>query len=288
MPFDPEFWTQTFGDIIAQVLSNLPAFVGAIVWLLVGWITARLVAFVLSNLLRRLGLDKIADRAGIGTVLTNMGLDPSVSRLVGRIIYWLTLLVFFLAAAESLGLQGVVAALSSLLAYLPNVLAAVFILIVGGFISRFVADALGGLANQSGLDAGPLIGQAVRTILLIFVGILALSQLGIETVLLTTITIVLLAAASLALAIAFGFGSRGLAQNIMAGMHAKEAFIPGDQIRVGSHTGRLVSIGTVKATLETEVGLLSLPNAMLTDDEVTVLTRTEPEVGQPVDEAGDE
>lgn len=277
MPLDPDFWTQTFGDIIAQVLSNLPALFGAIIWLLIGWIVARLVAFILSNLLRRLGLDKLADRAGAGVLLTNMGLDPSVSRLVGRIVYWLTLLVFILAAAESLGLQGVAAALSILVGYLPNVLAAVFILLIGGFISRFVADALGALASQSGLDSGPLIGQAVRYILLIFVGILALSQLGIETSLLNTVTIVLLAAASLALALAFGIGSRGLAQNIMAGMHAKEAFVPGDQIHVGGHTGRLLSIGTVKAILETESGLLSLPNAMLTDEEVTVFPETEPD-----------
>ena len=104
--------------------------------------------------------------------------------------------------------------------------------------------------------------------LLVFVVILALEQLGIETALLNTAVTAVLAAAALALALAFGIGSRDLARNIMAGFHAKEAFGVGQTLRVGAHTGKLVEIGAVKAVLETESGLVSLPNATLTEEEV--------------------
>jgi small-conductance mechanosensitive channel len=104
-----------------------------------------------------------------------------------------------------------------------------------------------------------------------FVLILALEQLGIETTLLTTVAAVLITATALALALAFGLGSRELAHNIMAGFHAKETFSVGQQVDVRGHIGRLASIGPVKTVIETDNGMVSLPNSTLTDDVVTVI-----------------
>jgi small-conductance mechanosensitive channel len=273
MPFDPEFWTETLGTIVSDIVAWLPSLLGALLWLLLGWIVARLLQFILSNLLRRLGLDRVAERAGATQVLTNAGLNPSASYLIARVVYWLILLVFILAAAESLGLQGVVETLRAVIAYVPNILAAALILLLGSLIARLLGDAVGALAVQSGLSSGVIVGQAVRYILLIFVGILTLGQLGIQTTLLTTVIIVLITAIALSLALAFGIGSRDLARNIMAGMHAKETFVIGQQLQVREQTGQLVSIGPVKATIETQNGLISFPNSVLIEEEVAIVGR---------------
>ena len=58
------------------------------------------------------------------------------SRLIARLVYWIILLVFVLGAAESLGLHGVVNTLEGLVAYLPSVLAAALIVLIGGLIAR--------------------------------------------------------------------------------------------------------------------------------------------------------
>jgi small-conductance mechanosensitive channel len=273
MPFDPEFWTETLGTIVSDIVAWLPSLLGALLWLVLGWIVARLLQFILSNLLRRLGLDRVAERAGATQVLTNAGLNPSASYLIARVVYWLILLVFILAAAESLGLQGVVETLRAVIAYVPNILAAALILLLGSLIARLLGDAVGALAVQSGLSSGVIVGQAVRYILLIFVGILTLGQLGIQTTLLTTVIIVLITAIALSLALAFGIGSRDLARNIMAGMHAKETFVIGQQLQVREQTGQLVSIGPVKATIETQNGLISFPNSVLIEEEVAIVGR---------------
>ncbi|MGW8319555.1 MAG: mechanosensitive ion channel family protein [Candidatus Promineifilaceae bacterium] len=273
MPFDPEFWTETLGTIVSDIVAWLPSLLGALLWLLLGWIVARLLQFILSNLLRRVGLDRVAERAGATQVLTNAGLNPSASYLIARVVYWLILLVFVLAAAESLGLQGVVETLRTVIAYVPNILAAALILLLGSLIARLLGDAVGALAVQSGLSSGVIVGQAVRYILLIFVGILTLGQLGIQTTLLTTVIIVLITAIALSLALAFGIGSRDLARNIMAGMHAKETFVIGQQLQVREQTGQLVSIGPVKVTIETQNGLISFPNSVLIEEEVAIVGR---------------
>ena len=280
MPVDPELWTNTVSELLSSVLLWLPSILGSLLWLLVGWIIARLVQALIAGVLQRVGFDRIADRAGVRQVLADAGFDPSASRALARIIYWLILLLFVIAAAESLGLAGVVDTLEALIAYLPNVLAAALILLLGSLLAGIVGDAVGAMATRAGVAGGAAAGQMVRYALLVFVFIVALGQLGIETALLTTVTVVLITATTLALALAFGLGSRDLARNIMAGLHARDAFAPGQELDIGQHRGRLVSIGAVKTKIATETGLLSLPNARLTEEEVIVLAET---AGPPVE-----
>lgn len=271
MPFDPQYWTDLFSTIVSEILIWLPNLIGALLLLLVGWLVARVVQFILANLLRRLRLDRLAERAGISQLLEDSGLDRSASNLIALIVYWLVLLIFVLAAAESLGLAGVANALDGFVAYLPNVLAAAFILLLGGLIARLAGDAVSAVAAQAGMAAGPALGQVIRYVLLVFAVILAMEQLGIATDLLTATAAALIAALALALALAFGLGSREIARNIMAGFHAKESFKPGQKLQVKDYTGRLRSIGPVKSLIETEVGIVSVPNFILTDEDVTVI-----------------
>lgn len=270
MPWDPQFWAQTLSSILAEIAVWLPNLVGALLLLLVGWLVARLSQFFLGGLLRRLGLDRLAERAGAMRFLTNLDLESSAATLLARLVYWLILLVFILAAVESLGLRGVTETLGGLIAYLPHVLAAALILLLGGLIARVIGDAVGALATQSGMATDPILGQIVRYVLLIFAVILALEQLGVETTLLITVTIALISATALALALAFGFGNRELARNIMAGFHAKDEFAPGQNLTVRGYSGRLVSIGSTKSVIETDAGRVSLPNFILMDEEVLI------------------
>lgn len=285
MPLDPELWTETVRELVSSVALWLPRVLAGMLWLFIGWVVARLFQAIIAGGLRRLGFDRIAERAGLRQMLADAGLDPSASRALARIVYWLILLLFVIAAAESLGLSGVVDTLEILIAYLPNVLAAALILLLGSLLARVVGDAVGGMATRAGVAGGAVAGQLVRYALLVFVFIVTLGQLGIETELLTMVTVVLITATTLALALAFGLGSRELARNIMAGLHARDAFAPGQELQIGAHRGRLVSIGTVKAELATDKGLVTLPNARLTEEEVTVLAEVAATPGGDVSDA---
>ena len=271
MPFDPQFWTALWEETLGTVFAWLPNLFGALVLLLFGWLVARLVQFIIGGLLRRLRLDVLTERVGISRILSNAGLDSSMATLLARLAYWLILFVFVLAAAESLGLIGVTEMLNRLVGYLPNVLAAALILLLGSLVAQVVGDALGKMTAEAGVTAGSALGQVVRYTLLVFTIVLALGQLGIQTDLLTIAASALVVATALAMAIAFGFGSRDLARNIMAGYHARESFEEGQQLSLRGHSGQLMSIGTVKSVIKTRKGLVSMPNAALTEEEVTVL-----------------
>jgi small-conductance mechanosensitive channel len=273
--FDSAFWTGLLGRLAEDIADWMPNVAGALALLLAGWVAARLAQAFLGGLLRRLGFDRLAHRAGAGDVLKGAGLESSVSGLIARVVYWIVLLAFILAAARNMGLSGVAATMEGIVAYLPKVLAAGLILMIGGLIARIVGEAVGALAANSGAQSGPALGQATRYVLLIFAAILALDQLGVQTPLLTAAAIAVIGATALGLAMAFGLGSRELARNIMAGFHAKDEFTPGQNLNVRNHTGRLVAIGTVKSVIETESGRVSLPNSVLTDEEVTIAPDTD-------------
>jgi small-conductance mechanosensitive channel len=92
-----------------------------------------------------------------------------------------------------------------------------------------------------------------------------------ETTLLVATTTILIASLAVILAVSFGWGSRGLARSIMAGFHVRDEFTVGQQLTVHGHTGRLVSIGPLKSLLETDAGLVSLPNHILVEEEVLIM-----------------
>jgi hypothetical protein len=278
MPSLTELWTQIVEQFQAVTASALPPLVGALILLLVGWLLALLGRAIVSGLLRRIGLDRLAERLGIEQTLGQIRIETPISSILGRIVYWFILLIFVLAASNRLGLVGVIEALKVFIGYLPSVLAAALILFVGVVLGRFLGNAVGAFAEQAGVSGGRVLGQAVRFFVLALSVILAMEQLNLETRLLSTIAVIVIAAVALAMGLAFGLGSRGLAHSIMAGFHAREAFKPGQRLAVRGHTGQLVRINAAQAVLETESGLVSLPNTALLEEEVLVLDGVE-EVG---------
>ncbi len=275
MPWEIEFWDKSMRQTLDGIADWLPRLGAAVVLLLVGWAVARLVQAALAAALLRLGVDRLAERLGAGKVLQDLGLGTSLVKPLSRLVYWLILLIFVLAALESLGMQQVSEAVGAVVAFLPRVLAAIFTLLFGALAARLAGNALGAMAEHAGIRGGTAAGTTARFVLLAFVVILVLEELGLATDLLVSIATVLIASLALALAIAFGWGSRGLARNIMAGFHARDVFVIGQRLSVNGHTGRLLSIGPVKATIETDAGAVSLPNYLLAEEEVTILAEDE-------------
>lgn len=270
-----EIWAQIgalFQDSAAQAL---PPVVAALLLLLLGWILAMISQALVTRVLRRLGLDGLAERVGASQTLTDLGVKRTVSALLGRFVYWLVLLVFVLTAVRRLGLTGVDQALLALTGYLPSILAASLVLFLGVVIARFVGDAVGTFALRAGVRGGPALGTATRFAILALTAILALEQLNLQTGLLVMIALIVVGAVALALGLAFGLGSRSLAHGIMAGLHARESFAPGEELVVRNHHGRLVRIDAVTTVLETDEGHVSIPNVVLVEEDVLVLASAE-------------
>jgi len=197
--------------VLAQIGKFLVNVLLVIIILIIGWIIARLIKAVVIKTLKAIKMDKLADRIELSNLLEKGGITHSFSELIGIICYWLALLVAFVVAINAAGLTIAADLLNKVILYIPNVIAAMFILILGMFIATLLKNIVQTAANNAGIPQGNLLSKVVEAIIVVFAVIVALEQLQIG-IRITELTIsIILGSLGLAFALAFGLGCRDIA-----------------------------------------------------------------------------
>ncbi|MBU1090441.1 MAG: hypothetical protein KKC42_01170 [Candidatus Omnitrophica bacterium] len=197
--------------VLAQIGKFLVNVLLVIIILIIGWIIARLIKAVVIKTLKAIKMDKLADRIELSNLLEKGGITHSFSELIGIICYWLALLVAFVVAINAAGLTIAADLLNKVILYIPNVIAAMFILILGMFIATLLKNIVQTAANNAGIPQGNLLSKVVEAIIVVFAVIVALEQLQIG-IRITELTIsIILGSLGLAVALAFGLGCRDIA-----------------------------------------------------------------------------
>lgn len=254
-----------------KVAGFLPNLLAAVVLVVAGYYLARLLGFVVSRGLARIGLDSLSQHVGIAPTLERAGIKLQASEILGRIVFWIVALLFLITATETLGLPRVSETLDEFLLYLPRVLGAALIVIVGLYIAHFVRDLVRSGAEGLGVDYARPLGATAYGVLFIVVVSLAIGQLDVDTLLLDSIVAILIAAIGIAAALSLGLGTRDLSTNILAGVYARDLYAVGDKIELGDIAGTLESIGTVKTQIRlADEKVVSIANRAMISGRVTV------------------
>jgi hypothetical protein len=272
MELDP--WTQALVAAMTTLWSKIAGFIPnlfvALILGLLGFVVAKLLDTLMSKLLAKLGLDRLMAGTGLTKLMTRVGIQVSVSTLIGKIIYWFVLLIFLVSAAESLGLQRVSATLDVLALYLPKVFGAALVLLAGVLLAQLVSSLVRGAAEGVGLDYAAGLGRIAQGLVIIISISVAIGQLEVKTDLLNNVIAIVLISVGLAVALALGLGSREIAGQILAGIYVRELYEVGQQVKVGEVEGQIEEIGTVKTVLLTEEGeLVSVANRTLLEQRVS-------------------
>ncbi|MEZ4331266.1 MAG: hypothetical protein R3F35_05915 [Myxococcota bacterium] len=247
----------------AEVTRFLPRLLGALAALGLGWGVARLVGGLAARVAARAGLDRATARLGIDETLRGAGLPGEGSWLVGALAFWIVGLTSALAAAEILGLAGVTATIDRLVAFLPDLMTAGVIVVLGSLLARMAGDGLGARAATAGMAFARPLGRSVRGVLLVAVAVVAMGQIGIDTTILLWGLITLAGAVSFALALAFALGSREVVRGILAGYYLRRSLRERDDVLIDGRRGRLDRIGPVHSVFVSDEGSFSVPNAEL-------------------------
>jgi len=198
-----------------KIWSYIPAIVGAIIILVVGWLLAKLIEAVVTRILKAVCLDLASEKIGISKILAQGDIKLSLSELIGGIVYWLMILVAVATMLDALNLKMASDLISRLVEYVPNILAAIFILIIGSFLANFIATMIRAAGSNAGLKNAKLMSQLAQVILMIFTVIIAIEQLKIATALLVLAVNIVLISIGLGIAIAFGLGCKDIAGKFM-------------------------------------------------------------------------
>ncbi|WP_028237810.1 mechanosensitive ion channel family protein [Stutzerimonas azotifigens] len=271
MEFNP--WTQSLLAAMSSLWTSIAAFIprlfGALLVVLVGFLVAKLLDTLLSKLLAKVGLDRLMAGTGLTKLLGRAGIRVPLSTLIGKIVYWFVLLVFFVSAAESLGLERVSATLDVLALYLPKVFGAALILLAGMLLAQLVNGLVRGAAEGVGLDYAGGLGRVAQGLVIIIAISVAIGQLEVKTELLNYVIAIVLTAVALAVALALGLGSRELVSQILAGIYVRELYEVGQRVSLPELEGQIEEIGTVKTLLLTDAGeIVSVPNRVLLEQRV--------------------
>src|SRR3989338_884097 len=185
------------GQFTMQVLALL-------IILIVGWLISKFIKVAVIRVLRTAKLDELSDRIELDTLLEKGGIAYSLSEWIGVICYWLALLVTFMVAFNAIGLTVAAGLLDKIVTYVPNVIAAIFILILGMFVATLLRNIVQTTANNAGLTQGKLLSKIVEVIIGAFAVFVALEQLRIG-IRITEVTLsIVLGTIGLGLALAFG------------------------------------------------------------------------------------
>ncbi len=202
--------------VLAQIGQFLVNILLVIIILIIGWVIAKVIKTVVTKGLRAIKLDELSDRIELETLLEKGGIGYSLSELIGLICYWLAILVTFMVAINAVGLTIAADLLNKIVLYIPNVIAAVFILILGMFAATILKNLVVTAANNAGLSQGKLLGKAAEVIVIAFAIFVGLEQLRIG-IQITQLTIsIVLGSVGFGLALAFGLGCKDLAGKFMA------------------------------------------------------------------------
>lgn len=258
-----------FAQLGGSMIASTPLVVVGLSLLALAVIAAKVVEVVLRRLFVRLRFDALLQRVGIDQALGRVGVREPLNRLVPRLVYYLLLFLFIRTAAQALGLAAISEAMGSFLGYLPNLVAAILILVLGSVAAQFAGRAVARAAESSGIDFAGSLGSLVSSLMLFVLGIMALGQLKIDTEIVRVVTTCLLAGLGLAFGLSFGLGTRDITRNIVAGFYARKIFQVGESLELRGHRGTLRSITPTQTILERDGGILAVGNGVFLDEVVT-------------------
>ena len=185
---------QSLQQALDSLLGFIPNILGFLVILIVGYLIARVVKTVVSKLLEKVGLDKALHQSSAGEYVERVSPGAHPSRLIGAVAFWFIFIYAIAAAIGALKIPSLTNFMANVQNYLPNVIAAVLIFVIGAGI----AGALGALVHK--LMGDTPTGRVVR---------------AIAPAIVTTTYIALIGMLAVAGALAFGLGGREIAADML-------------------------------------------------------------------------
>lgn len=204
-----------YNTFFMEIAAFLPRLIGAIIILVLGWIVAKAFRAVSLKVLKLIRLNFLTEKAGIEKFLQNGGLKASSIEILSSLLYWLIMLIVILATFNSLGLGVASELFNKIILFIPNIIVAILVLILGLFLANFISQILVTYLKNVEIDNSELIGKIAKYLVIIFVVSLTFNQLNIASDLVTNAFLIAFSAVCLALALAFGLGGRDWAANII-------------------------------------------------------------------------
>ena len=200
---------------VTKIAVFLPNILFSIAIILVGWVLCNIIKRIVVRLLRVCHFDTLAERAGIRQALERGGIKQNPSDIVGLLVFWFLFLIAIVTTLETLNLSGATDTLHTIYLYIPKIVAALVVLILGLYLANLLETVTRTSCANAGLQQAASIGRAayIGTVIFVVAGIFEILDIASEIVIWAFILV--FGAVCLALALAFGLGGRDVAARFL-------------------------------------------------------------------------
>jgi small-conductance mechanosensitive channel len=262
----------SFTQAWSQVILLAPKMVAMVSVLVIGYVVARWVGGLITVIADKIGLQTAAEKSGLAKSMHDVGIKRPVPSIVGGLVFWLLMCVFVMAGFNILGLESVTSAMSEVVNYIPRLLVATVVVVIGLLAATFLRGVVATSADRVGLSYAEYLAGGCYWVLSILTFIAAFNQLGIQFALLEKLILIGSAGLAAGFALAFGLGGRDVMAGILSGYYVRQRLQAGDTVNVAGFEGTVREVGPVATIIETrENGLVSrhsVPNSKMLQEAV--------------------
>jgi hypothetical protein len=209
-------------EFLKQVGAFLPHLLAMVIILALGIFIAWMIKSLVFRLLKTVKFDQFCGRTGFSQALGRGGITETPSQLVSRVTYWAITLIFLILGLGALNLKPVDEFVALAISYLPHLVVAVVILIVGFLLGNFFGRATLIAAVNAQIAQARFLARGVRLAVILFALAMAFEQMGIATAVIVAAFSIAFGGVVLALAIAFGLGAKDAAKDFIERRIKKE------------------------------------------------------------------
>ncbi|MFJ4786122.1 hypothetical protein [Streptomyces sp. NPDC088794] len=170
-------FTQGLNDAWSKVAQFVPKLIGFLVVLAIGWFISKMIARVLDRVLRKVGSERLSERAGTQRLLSDSKYD--MTGIVCKIVYYALMLITLQLALGVFGTNPVSTMINGIVAWLPRGIVAVVLIVVAMAIANAVRSIVTGALSS--VSYGRTVGTVMWACILALGVIAALGQAGIAT-----------------------------------------------------------------------------------------------------------
>ncbi|MFH1294694.1 MAG: hypothetical protein ABIH90_02005 [Candidatus Aenigmatarchaeota archaeon] len=253
-------------SLLASVLwpQYISPNIGGIIYmfsiLISGYILGKLIRWAIVKVLRKTALKKLTQRTWGESILRITGYKDVID-LIGGTVKWFVYVLFMAAAITGIGIPVLGEFLTRLSDWMPSLLTAIIIMILGFVVSDFFGRIFEEAGRKFLRDEGiaKFGGGLVKYTLAMVMVNMALSLLGLET----SSLLVLLGGMLAGSLIMLSFALKDVLPNIMAAMQLRSLLKVGEEIEIDGWKGRVESVSTLGVTLVAGKKKMVLPNKMV-------------------------
>ncbi len=264
-----DFYNEYFGSSSAVLdvwLNNIKVmlwdFLLLVLYVIVCWLLSKVLTNILNRFLNIAKIDKLNALYEKIDILKRLNLKIDFKKIIIAIFKLFLLLIFVIVGADLFNFPGVTRVVNDIIAYLPRLISAIAIILIGFYIANRIKLWLGKILNIIGSNSGTnIISNVVVFGFILFFTLMGLNQAGIDTTLITDNISIILGVVFFSIALSFGLGSKDIVKEILYSYYLRKSVQVGDKIRIedGKVEGTLVSIDNINVKILSREGYILYP-----------------------------